>query len=89
VREPGPGVALVKADELLLGGFLASSWAARRRLISGVSTPSSSCVSASRKLVQFFRDRGTQTVETFGVMREDVRFMLPKVIRQELGARAG
>jgi 4-hydroxy-3-methylbut-2-en-1-yl diphosphate reductase len=38
--------------------------------------------------VQFFRDRGTETVETFEVMREDVRFMLPKVIRQQLAARS-
>ena len=36
----------------------------------------------------FFRDRGTETVETFEVLREDVRFMLPKVIRQQLAARS-
>jgi hypothetical protein len=28
-------------------------------------------------------------VQTFEVMREDVRFMLPKVIRQQMAARAG
>jgi 4-hydroxy-3-methylbut-2-en-1-yl diphosphate reductase len=38
--------------------------------------------------VRFFRDRGVQSVETFEVLREDVRFMLPKVIRQQLAARS-
>jgi 4-hydroxy-3-methylbut-2-enyl diphosphate reductase len=37
--------------------------------------------------VAFFRNRGTEQVEDFEVMREDVRFMLPKVIRQQMAAR--
>ena len=35
-----------------------------------------------RRLVDFFRARGTTDVEEFEVVQEDVRFMLPKVIRQ-------
>ena len=35
------------------------------------------------RLVGFFRARGTEDVSEFEVLREDVRFMLPKVIRQQ------
>ena len=44
--------------------------------------------SSSSGLVAFFRERGTSEVETFEVLREDVRFMLPKVIRNELLSRS-
>ena len=44
--------------------------------------------SSSQRLVDFFRARGTEDVEEFEVVREDVRFMLPKTIRQALAARA-
>ena len=37
---------------------------------------------AIQRLVQFFRDRGTDQAEEFQVVQEDVRFMLPKAIRQ-------
>ncbi|CAA9510256.1 MAG: hypothetical protein AVDCRST_MAG30-2440, partial [uncultured Solirubrobacteraceae bacterium] len=37
----------------------------------------------------FFRERGTEDVQDFEVMREDVRFMLPKKIRQAMAAAAG
>jgi 4-hydroxy-3-methylbut-2-enyl diphosphate reductase len=36
--------------------------------------------------VAFFRARGTTDVEEFEVLREDVRFMLPKQIRQAMSA---
>jgi 4-hydroxy-3-methylbut-2-enyl diphosphate reductase len=55
--------------------------------VVGVSSGASAPEELVERLVQFFRDRGTETVETFEVMREDVRFMLPKVIRQQLAAR--
>jgi 4-hydroxy-3-methylbut-2-enyl diphosphate reductase len=57
--------------------------------VVGVSSGASAPEELVERLVQFFRDRGTETVETFEVMQEDVRFMLPKVIRQQLAARAG
>ena len=41
-----------------------------------------------RRLVEFFRARGTEDVSEFEVLREDVRFMLPKTIRQALAASA-
>ena len=40
-----------------------------------------------QRLVDFFRARGTTDVSEFEVLREDVRFMLPKVIRQAVAAR--
>ena len=39
------------------------------------------------RLVDFFRARGTEDVSEFEVMREDVRFMLPKTVRQAIAAR--
>jgi 4-hydroxy-3-methylbut-2-en-1-yl diphosphate reductase len=33
-------------------------------------------------LVQLFRDRGVTDISEFHVIREDVRFMLPKTIRE-------
>src|SRR3954451_19057908 len=55
-------------------------WLQGARVV-GISSGASAPEELVERLVQLFRDRGTQTVETFEVMREDVRFMLPKVIR--------
>jgi len=41
-----------------------------------------------QRLVAFFRTRGTEDVEEFQVVQEDVRFMLPKTIRQALAGQA-
>jgi 4-hydroxy-3-methylbut-2-en-1-yl diphosphate reductase len=41
-----------------------------------------------QSLVDFFRRRGTTDVEEFQVVQEDVRFMLPKTIRQALAAQS-
>ena len=52
--------------------------------------PSTSGASAPEelvtRLVDFFRSRGTSDVSEFEVLREDVRFMLPKTIRQAVTA---
>jgi 4-hydroxy-3-methylbut-2-enyl diphosphate reductase len=56
--------------------------------VVGISSGASAPEELVERLVRFFRDRGTETVETFEVLREDVRFMLPKVIRQQLAARS-
>jgi 4-hydroxy-3-methylbut-2-enyl diphosphate reductase len=63
-------------------------WLEGARVV-GISSGASAPEELVDRLVQFFRDRGTSQVETFEVLREDVRFMLPKVIRQQLAARAG
>jgi 4-hydroxy-3-methylbut-2-en-1-yl diphosphate reductase len=62
-------------------------WLAGVRVV-GISSGASAPEELVDRLVQFFRDRGVQSVETFEVLREDVRFMLPKVIRQQLAARS-
>jgi 4-hydroxy-3-methylbut-2-en-1-yl diphosphate reductase len=62
-------------------------WLAGARVV-GISSGASAPEELVSRLVQFFRDGGTETVEPFEVMREDVRFMLPKVIRQQLAARS-
>jgi 4-hydroxy-3-methylbut-2-enyl diphosphate reductase len=56
--------------------------------VVGISSGASAPEELVDRLVQSFRDRGVQSVETFEVLREDVRFMLPKVIRQQLAARS-
>ncbi len=53
----------------------------------GISSGASAPEELVQRLIDFFRARGTRQVEEFEVLREDVRFMLPKVIRQELAAR--
>ena len=60
-------------------------WLSDARVV-GISSGASAPEELVDRLVQFFRDRGVGTVETFEMMREDVRFMLPKVIRQQLAA---
>jgi 4-hydroxy-3-methylbut-2-enyl diphosphate reductase len=60
-------------------------WLEEARVV-GVSSGASAPEELVGRLVAFFRERGTEQVETFEVLREDVRFMLPKVIRQQLAA---
>jgi 4-hydroxy-3-methylbut-2-enyl diphosphate reductase len=61
-------------------------WLEGARVV-GITSGASAPEELVQRLVQFFRDRGTQHVEEFEVMREDVRFMLPKTIRQALSER--
>ena len=63
-------------------------WLSGARVV-GISSGASAPEELVDRLVGWFRDRGVASVETFEVLREDVRFMLPKVIRQQLAARAG
>jgi 4-hydroxy-3-methylbut-2-enyl diphosphate reductase len=56
--------------------------------VVGISSGASAPEELVQRLVGFFRDRGTEDIADFEVMREDVRFMLPKVIRQKLAARS-
>jgi 4-hydroxy-3-methylbut-2-en-1-yl diphosphate reductase len=54
----------------------------------GISSGASAPEELVSRLVEFFRVRGTEDISEFEVLREDVRFMLPKVIRQQLATRA-
>ena len=78
------------ADAYLIDNetMVQEDWLSGARVV-GISSGASAPEELVERLVQFFRDRGVQSVETFEVLREDVRFMLPKVIRQQLAARAG
>jgi 4-hydroxy-3-methylbut-2-en-1-yl diphosphate reductase len=67
--------------------MIEDEWLSGVRVV-GISSGASAPEELVDRLVEWFRDRGTETVETFEVLREDVRFMLPKVIRQQLAARA-
>jgi len=56
------------------------------RPVVGVTSGASAPEDLVQRLVEFFRARGTRVVEELDVVQEDVRFMLPKVIRQALAA---
>ncbi len=53
----------------------------------GISSGASAPEELVQRLVEHFRKRGTTDVTEFEVMQEDVRFMLPKTIRQALTAQ--
>jgi 4-hydroxy-3-methylbut-2-en-1-yl diphosphate reductase len=61
------------------------AWLRDKRVV-GITSGASAPEELVQRLVAFFRDRGTETVEEFQVVQEDVRFMLPKAIRQALAA---
>jgi 4-hydroxy-3-methylbut-2-en-1-yl diphosphate reductase len=63
------------------------AWLEGKRVV-GISSGASAPEELVQRLVEFFRARGTGDVSEFEVVQEDVRFMLPKEIRQELAARA-
>jgi len=60
-------------------------WLEGARVV-GVSSGASAPEELVTSLVDFFRARGCEDVDEFEVLREDVRFMLPKSIRQAMAA---
>jgi 4-hydroxy-3-methylbut-2-enyl diphosphate reductase len=69
-------------------GQVEEEWLEGKRQI-GITSGASAPEELVQRLVEFFRDRGTTQIEELDVIREDVRFMLPKSIRQALaGASA-
>jgi 4-hydroxy-3-methylbut-2-enyl diphosphate reductase len=54
--------------------------------VVGISSGASAPEELVARLVAFFRARGVDDVSEFEVLREDVRFMLPKTIRKALTA---
>jgi 4-hydroxy-3-methylbut-2-enyl diphosphate reductase len=59
------------------------AWLEGMRVV-GITSGASAPEELVRGLVQFFHDRGTHDVQELEVVQEDVRFMLPKKIRQAL-----
>src|SRR5680860_1224697 len=62
-------------------------WLDGKRVV-GISSGASAPEELVQRLVDFFRRRGTDDVSEFQVVKEDVRFMLPKQIRKALAAQA-
>jgi 4-hydroxy-3-methylbut-2-en-1-yl diphosphate reductase len=62
-------------------------WLDGKRVV-GITSGASAPEELVKRLVNWFRERGTEHVEEFDVIQEDVRFMLPKEIRRELAARS-
>jgi 4-hydroxy-3-methylbut-2-enyl diphosphate reductase len=77
------------ADEAYLidnAGQVDEAWLTGKRVV-GISSGASAPEELVSQLVQFFRDRGVQDVSEFEVVKEDVRFMLPKTIRLAMAAQ--
>ncbi len=56
--------------------------------VVGITSGASAPEELVQRLVQFFRDRGTEEVQELEVVPENVRFMLPKTIREAMAAQA-
>jgi 4-hydroxy-3-methylbut-2-enyl diphosphate reductase len=61
-------------------------WLDGKRVV-GITSGASAPEELVQRLVAFFRERGTTDVSEFEVIQEDVRFMLPKTIREALAER--
>jgi 4-hydroxy-3-methylbut-2-enyl diphosphate reductase len=64
---------------------VSEAWLERARVV-GITSGASAPEELVQRLVDFFRARGTTDVSELEVLREDVRFMLPKTIRQAIAA---
>jgi 4-hydroxy-3-methylbut-2-en-1-yl diphosphate reductase len=74
-----------KAHLIDNAGEVQEHWLDGVRVV-GISSGASAPEVLVGELVDFFRERGVSDVSEFDVVREDVRFMLPKQIRGPLGA---
>ena len=81
-REHGTEAHLIDHE-----GQVAEAWLEDKRVV-GITSGASAPEELVQRLVGFFRGRGSVEVAELEVISEDVRFMLPKTIRQELAARA-
>jgi 4-hydroxy-3-methylbut-2-enyl diphosphate reductase len=75
------------ADSYLIDheGQVREEWLVGARTV-GITSGASAPDELVQRLVGFFRARGTRDVQELEVVREDVRFMLPKTIRQAIAA---
>jgi 4-hydroxy-3-methylbut-2-en-1-yl diphosphate reductase len=62
-------------------GEVQEEWLDGRRVV-GISSGASAPENLVGELLEYFRARGVQDISEFDVVREDVRFMLPKQIRE-------
>ena len=77
-REHGAASHLIDNESQVL-----DEWLDGMRVV-GITSGASAPEELVQRLVQFFRDRGTEDVQELEVVQEDVRFMLPKKIRQAM-----
>ncbi len=77
-REHGADAYLIDNESEVRDEWLAG------KSIVGITSGASAPEELVQRLVEFFRARGTVDVQELEVVQEDVRFMLPKRIRQEL-----
>jgi 4-hydroxy-3-methylbut-2-en-1-yl diphosphate reductase len=77
------------ADAYLIDNELEVSeeWIAGKRVV-GITSGASAPEELVQRLVDYFRGRGVADVSELQVVEEDVRFMLPKAIRQAAAASA-
>ena len=80
-REHGTPAHLIDHE-----GQVQEDWLRGKRVV-GITSGASAPEELVQRLVDFFTARGTQDVAELEVISEDVRFMLPKSIRQDLAAR--
>jgi 4-hydroxy-3-methylbut-2-enyl diphosphate reductase len=66
-------------------GEVREEWLVGKRVV-GISSGASAPDDLVQDLLNFFRARGVSDIAEFHVVREDVRFMLPKPIRQAVAA---
>jgi 4-hydroxy-3-methylbut-2-en-1-yl diphosphate reductase len=81
-REHGADAYLIDHE-----GQVREEWLDGKRVV-GITSGASAPEELVQRLVAFFRDRGTDDVRELEVVHEDVRFMLPKAIRQAMAAAA-
>jgi 4-hydroxy-3-methylbut-2-enyl diphosphate reductase len=67
-------------------GEVREEWLTDRSVV-GISSGASAPENLVSELVEFFSARGVRDISEFDVVREDVRFMLPKQIREAVVAR--
>jgi 4-hydroxy-3-methylbut-2-en-1-yl diphosphate reductase len=79
-REHGADSHLIDNETEVL-----EEWLEGKRVV-GITSGASAPDALVQRLVRFFEDRGTNDVEVLEVVQEDVRFMLPKTIRQAMAA---
>jgi 4-hydroxy-3-methylbut-2-enyl diphosphate reductase len=79
-REHGADSYLIDSEEQVR-----EEWLEGTRVV-GITSGASAPEELVQRLVAFFRERGTEHVEEFEVVQDDVRVMLPKTIRQALAA---
>jgi 4-hydroxy-3-methylbut-2-en-1-yl diphosphate reductase len=75
------------ADAYLIDNELQvrEEWLDGKRVV-GITSGASAPEELVQRLVAFFRARGTSDIEELEVVQEDVRFMLPKAIRQAMAS---